>query len=129
MCRSKDALFRRAGASRLSAVLKAPRGAESFGEAAVAAGAAEALLACVLSSETRRSSAVAASRATEAPARDALEALDALASAETGARALGARDGFAKATLDASRDASLDRGARERRRAIHDRVAKAAGGG
>jgi hypothetical protein len=58
-----------------------------------------------------------------------LEALDALASAEAGARALGARDGFAKATLDASRDASLDRGARERLRAIHDRVAKAAGGG
>jgi hypothetical protein len=52
-----------------------------------------------------------------------------LASAEAGARALGARDGFAKATLDASRDASLDRGARERLRAIHDRVAKAAGGG
>lgn len=127
MCRSKDALFRRAGASRLAAVLKAPRGAESFGEAAVAAGAAEALLACVLSSETRRSSAAAASRATEA-ARDALEALDALASAETGARALGARDGFAKATLDASRDASLDQGARERLRAIHDRVTKAAGG-
>ena len=102
---------------------RVPRGAESSA-AAVAAGAAEAL-------------SRASFRARRGVLRGGVSRDGGGGSAGGVGRAGVGGDGrarvgregrFAKATLDAS-DASLDRGARERLRAIHDRVAGGGGGG
>lgn len=145
MCKSKDALFQRAGISRLRTVMRA--GGASHLSGAVDLGAGEALLALILAAPAASSAAnkkhkhrggaiepargasdAAPSRAETARevAREALDAMEELAAADATAAAMAKRRGVIDATRDSSQDASLDGETRARLRKIHARLVAAA---
>ena len=144
MCKSKDALFQRAGISRLRTVMRA--GGASHLSGAVDLGAGEALLALILAASSasptanknhthrgggiepaRNVSDVARTRAETAKevAREALEAIEELAAADATAAAMAKRRGVIEVTRDSSRDPSLDGDTRARLRVIHARLIEA----
>ena len=145
MCKSKDALFQRAGISRLRTVMRA--GGASHLSGAVDLGAGEALLALILAASSaspaanknhthrgggiepaRNVSDVARTRVETAKevAREALEAMEELAAADATAAAMAKRRGVIEATRDSSRDPSLDGDTRARLRVLHARLLEAA---